>query len=156
MGEPQAKEQSEEMMVMERKKKISKRGEMASYITFFRFHFQKLREAHPNWDSAQVSVIIGLLWKREKESVGAAKKANKVTKEVRRPKIPGRRLFRKAMGLKDNQQVLKKWKRLPADSKRMWQRRGDPSIAQQQKMAVSTLTLGGKEGRELMQLMASK
>jgi hypothetical protein len=153
MGEPQAKEQSEEMMVMERKKKISKRGEMASYITFFRFHSQKLREAHPNWDSAQVSVIIGLLWKREKESVAAAKKANKETKEVRRPKIPGRRLFRKAMGLKDNQQVLKKWKRLPADSKRMWQRRGDPSIAQQQKMAVSTLTLGGCE---LMQLMASK
>lgn len=153
MGEPQAKEQSEEMMVMERKKKISKRGEMASYIAFFRFHFQKLREAHPNWDSAQVSVIIGLLWKREKESVAVAKKANKETKEVRRPKIPGRRLFRKAMGLKDNQQVLKKWKRLPADSKRMWQRRGDPSIAQQQKMAVSTLTLGGCE---LMQLMASK
>lgn len=155
MAEPQAKEQPEQMMI-EKKKKISKRSEMANYITFFRFHFQKLREAHPNWDSAQVSVIIGLLWKKEKDSVGVVKKANKETKEVRRPKIPGRRLFRMAMGLKNYQQVLKKWKRLPADSKRMWQRRGDPSISQQQKIAVSTLTLGGKEGQELMQLMASK
>ncbi len=100
MGEPQAKEQAEEMMVMEKKKIISKRSEMASYITFFRFHFQKLREAHPDWDSAKISVIIGLLWKREKESVAAAKKAKKMIKEVRRPKIPGRRLFRKALGLK--------------------------------------------------------
>ena len=85
------------MAMIGKKKRIMKRGEKGNYITFFRFHFPKLREAHPSWNSAQLSVIIGLMWQREKKRLETVKMTNKSSSEVHHARIPGRRLFRMAM-----------------------------------------------------------
>jgi hypothetical protein len=139
-------------------RRIARSDGRRNYITFYRFHHQRLMELHPNWESKKISVIIGLKWRKEKMEVSRANRAKQSVKNTHRPKISGRRLFRMAMGKHglDCSEIIGKWKRLPSDSKRMWQRRGDPSAAMEKSVQSRMVKLGGQESGELMQLMGRK
>lgn len=127
-------------------------------MNFFRFHYQRLMELHPNWSSAQASIIIGLEWREEKIKAKKERSKKLSVKNTVRPKISGRRLFRMALGKRglDKDLILRKWKRLPADSKRMWQRRGNLCFGMSTTVTPSLVKLGGVEGREVMQLLGRK
>jgi hypothetical protein len=129
-----------------------------NYVNFYRFHYQRLMELHPNWDSIRASIIIGLKWKQEKLQAKKDRANKQSVKRTLRSKISGRRLFRITLGKRgiSKEAILLKWKRLPSDSKRMWKRRGDPSFGLSTQVTPSVVTLGGKEGLELIQLMGRK
>ena len=40
----------------------------SEYQNFFKFHYEKLKDEHPNWNTKQISSISALLWKRFKKS----------------------------------------------------------------------------------------
>lgn len=115
-------------------------------------------ELHPTWSSAQASIIIGLKWREEKIKAKNERSKKQSVKNTVRPKISGRRLFRMTLGKRglDKDLILRKWKRLPADSKRMWQRRGDPCFGMSTTVTPSLVKLGGVESGELMQLLGRK
>ncbi len=47
-------------------KTIKKERIVSSYIDFFKLHFERLMADHPYWSSNQVTIIIKLMWKKEK------------------------------------------------------------------------------------------
>lgn len=144
---------------MKKSKMIRKGTErMRDYISFYRFHYRRISVEHPNWTSANISVIIGLKWKKEKAEADKERKGKGQSRVARQHKMSGRRLFNRVMskGTKFNPTIHLKWKRLPQESRRMWDRRGDPSSAEADKSRMNTMVKLPQEGCELKQLMEKK
>jgi hypothetical protein len=140
----------------------SKTELMRDYVSFYRFQYKRLSEEHPNWPSAKISVIIGLRWKKEKLEVLRARRVKNSKKTKVSLPASGRVTFRKVMakvGL-DMAAIRRKWKKLPSESKKLWERRGDPSkAAVDRTMQQSMVKLPGMvsvANRELTLLMDKK
>lgn len=75
-----------------KEKKIQKTGKQTKYITFYRSCFTDIMKKHPNWTSNQATVIIKLMWVREKSRRGkkSMQKSSKVQKI-----LSGRMAFKK-------------------------------------------------------------
>lgn len=107
-------------------KKIEKgRGESANdYIKHFKFYYEKFRKEHPKWNSAQISSIIKLLWRKRNLSLRLAKRTKQTRIKKDRPiKLLSGWLFFKNRLLKEKGCTLLEakflWKRLPREVKLM-------------------------------------
>jgi hypothetical protein len=81
---------------------------------------------HPNWTSNQATVIIKLRWSVEKLRKGSKKTSQRI---MRKPTVRSGRMTFKLTKLKqgfEKTHIIKKWKRLPRESKRMWEAKGNP------------------------------
>jgi hypothetical protein len=131
--EPSGSENMEEVNVKEfddsftskgmKTKKIShtKNRSTQEYISFFKSYFDRLSKEHPNWSARQITSIIKLLWKKRKQN------QTKASKPMRHFKpMSGRKTFRKMKGL-SGQEAQMMWKRLPMESRKIWQMKGNPA-----------------------------
>jgi hypothetical protein len=97
------------------------------YITFFKAYFANLMKEHPSWTAKQATEIIKLLWKKRKAS------ENKVVKPAKLEKpMSGRTAFRKMKEISSNL-AKNMWKRLPKETKRLWQMKGLPEAEEKMK-----------------------
>ena len=108
--------------------KAEKKGGNMSYIEFYKGQYSKYAREHPKWTSQQISVIIKLLWKnrlrmREKR---LALKTGKVEKSKKI--VSGRKAFLSAKG----KNGMMKWKKLPVESRMMWDKKGNPHLIKNQ------------------------
>ena len=137
-------------------KSSSSKG-MKDYISFFKFHHQKLMEMHPNWTNSQATVIIRLMWRKEKAQRKSGKMMRKASKANMKAKS-GRVTFRmvKMQQGMNMQDIKKKWTRLPQESRKMWELKGKPEemmMDKSEKKMKMTLS-GDKEAGQLRQLMS--
>lgn len=132
MMEPSGSENMEEVNVKEfdessaskgmKTKKISqpKNRNINEYISFFKSYFDRLSKEHPNWSAHQITSIIKLLWKKRKHNQTKAVKPMRLVKPM-----SGRKIFRKMKGL-SGQEAKTMWKRLPMETRKIWQMKGTP------------------------------
>lgn len=92
------------------------------YISFFKHHFAKLSAEHSKWAVPQVTSIVKLLWKKKKQSSKGTTHKLRATKP-----LSGRRYFRKVKHMTAEEGV-RTWKRLPLESRILWNQLGDPSL----------------------------
>ena len=117
--------------------KAEKKGGNMSYIEFYKGQYSRYAREHPKWTSQQISVIIKLLWKnrlrmREKRlalKTGSVEKSKKI--------VSGRKAFLTAMG----KNSMMKWKKLPKESRMMWDKRGNPSLIKSQEHSSQAVRL---------------
>ncbi len=112
------------------KKSIQKelKGTKSEYKEFFIHHYSKLHEEHPQWTPVKYTKIISLLWKKRimKNLKFTFAKKPRVLKP-----ISGRMAFKKAkliMGKYSAVEIMARWKRLPFESKNIWQNIGNPNL----------------------------
>jgi hypothetical protein len=106
-------------------KMISKKGRRTEYISFFKFHFDKLRFEHPKWSLSQLNKIARLLWQKKKMASLPAPRRLRSMKPV-----TGRKFFlrlKREMGMV-SQDAMRNWKRLPRESRMLYERRGNPAM----------------------------
>ena len=121
-------------------KKISKTQGKSDYINFFKHYFPRLAKEHPKWHSKQITCVIKLLWKKKKASTISSRKITKLAKPM-----SGRmffiRMFKKSGMV--SQEAMKRWKRLPHESRMIYKSRGDPSSMSRRspKESVSVMKL---------------
>jgi hypothetical protein len=123
-------------------KPIRKMRPTTTYIMFYKENFEMQSRKHPKWSAAKITKIIKLLWQRAKMQKKAKLKA---PKEVAMRKMSGRMMF-KRFKLKEgmNKETIKnKWKRLPMESKKMYEVAGNPEAPMmmprsQAKMTITT------------------
>lgn len=108
-------------------RKISKRGNQSDYISFFKYHFDKLTREHRRWTSSQISSVVRLLWKKKKQDSGRLRKSS--TLRSLKPKT-GRKLFLEMQRPLTNSHAERqqKWKRLPRESRRMMNIEANPAL----------------------------
>jgi len=147
--EPSGSENMEEVNVKEfddsftskgmKTKKIShpKNRSTEEYISFFKSYFDRLSKEHPNWSARQITSIIKLLWKKRKQN------HTKTSKPMRRVKpMSGRMAFRKMKSL-SGEEAQNMWKRLPMETRNIWQMKGNPA---ENKMNPMRMTLKLSQG----------
>lgn len=141
---------------MEKSKPITKVRRTSTYIHFYKDTYQILSQEHPNWTAAEITTIIKLLWCREKKSRNIKLKA---PKETSMKKMSGKMFF-KRFKLKEgmsNKAITIKWKRLPKDSKRMYENMGDPEAKiMKSKPVAITLNCNAKPNCNLNQMLSKK
>ena len=49
--------------------KKDKSNNSEEYQQFYKYHFEKLKDQHPNWSNKEITSISSLLWKKYKKSV---------------------------------------------------------------------------------------
>lgn len=89
------------------------------YITFYREHYDRLHKQHSRWTSIQISSIIRLEWKKDKNSRRKGEDAPKRRKLRRAKNITGYLFFRRHRGLL-YKQAVSKWRRFPRETKLYW------------------------------------
>lgn len=108
------------------KKASAKALKSGDYISFYKTHYKMIMESHPNWTPNQASLIIGLMWKKNKKA-NYSKKS--VTSSMRKPlRMSGRMLFgklKRKQGM-DTMMVKRMWRKFPFETKMMWSNRGNP------------------------------
>lgn len=107
-------------------KMIQKGKKINTYISFYKENFAHMMAIHPLWTPIQITQIVKLMWQREKSMRGMSKK--KAFKTTPTKTMTGRMFF-KRFKMREGisaEQVMKKWKRLPKDSRRMYDCRGNP------------------------------
>lgn len=114
-------------------KKTSRKA--LNYITFYKFHRASLTHQHPRWTPNQITVIIKMMWKKEKASsrkntnrksrAGTNGKSQAGMKKILSGRVTLRR-FRNINFI----QAKNIWKRLPFESKMMWTQMGNPEFVE--------------------------
>ncbi len=111
--------------IQKRKAKLMKMGD---YISFYKMNYKMIMESHPNWTPSQASLIIGLMWKKNKMAMRSNKSTVSTMKKPLR--MSGRMLFGKLKRKQgaNTMMVKRMWRKLPFESKMMWTQRGNPEI----------------------------
>lgn len=108
------------------KKSSGKSLKSGDYITFYKTHYKTIMENHPNWTSNQASLIISLMWRKNKKAILSKKS---VISSVKKPlRMSGRMLFgklKRKQGL-NTMMVKRMWRKLPFETKVMWAHQGNP------------------------------
>lgn len=162
--EPSGSENMEEVNVKEfddsftskgmKTKKIShpKNRNTEEYISFFKTYFDRLSKEHRSWSASQITSIIKLLWKKRKQN------QSKTSKPMRQVKpMSGRKTFRKMKGL-SGQEAQKMWKRLPVETRRNWDMKGNPAENKMNSMCMTLKLSQGMmmEGKPMMMPMQNQ
>lgn len=137
-----AVDSSSPKLVVTKTKKIVK----TDYITFYKSTYEKLHAEHPRWTPLQISGIIKLKWKKEKNVFKRTGKTSSKLGTRRTSKIlSGFRYYRKYRGL-GAKECLNKWRRFPFETKNHW---CIASGYKQPKPKVDKLTLRDKSSGKL-------
>ena len=104
-------------------KKTSRKA--LNYITFYKFHRASLTHQHPRWTPNQITVIIKMMWKKEKAS--SRKNTNGKSQAGMKKKLSGRVTFQRFRNI-NFIQAKNIWKRLPFESRMMWTQMGNPEF----------------------------
>ncbi len=91
------------------------------YQKFYKFHYDRLRGDHPNWNSTQITTLVSLLWKKYKKEVKSSKEESEQSLYER--VMSGKEAFKESKrkeGIKE-ENLEGMWKRLPMESKRKWE-----------------------------------
>lgn len=118
------------------------------YITFYRFHRSSLIQQHPRWTSNQITVIVKMLWQKEKakRSMSRSMKGKSQVGAMRK-KLSGRVTFKRFRNLNFNQ-AKSIWRHLPFESKIMWSQMGNPEFVKSDNSQKSfSMKLNGDEDR---------
>ena len=116
------------------------------YITFYKFHRASLAHQHPRWTSNQITVIIKMMWKKEKANKNISTKSGKSQAGMKK-KLSGRVTFKRFRNLNFNQ-AKSIWKRLPFESKMMWTQMGNPEFVKSDNSQTAfSMKLNGEEDR---------
>lgn len=141
---------------MEKSKPIRKAKPTSTYIHFYKDTYQILSHKHPNWTAAEITTIIKLLWCKEKKKRMTKLKAPRATPMK---KMSGK-IFFKRFKLKEGMNksaIAMKWKRLPQDSKRMYENLGDPEARTMSSKPVAVvLNCNAKPISNLNQMLSKK
>lgn len=92
------------------------------YSNFYKYHYSKLAQEHPKWNSREISHIVKLQWKDlQKKSKESSKRRLTKTKIIRRL-ISGMSWFfvksrKNGIPLRE---ARKNWKKLPLESKKLY------------------------------------
>jgi hypothetical protein len=161
-NEEKAKEMAEvkvrpfDDLSMEKSKPIRKAKPMSTYIHFYKDTYQILSHKHPNWTAAEITTIIKLLWCREKKTRMTKLKAPKT---IPMKKMSGKMFF-KRFKLKEGMNkkaITMKWRRLPKDSKRMYENMGNPEAkTMNNKPTAIILNCNAKPNCNLNQMLSKK
>lgn len=118
--------------------KINKNGSKADYMTFFKFYYARTMRDHPNWTPNQATVIIKLLWKKRLTDL---KKKPDPKKSMRC--MSGREAFGKAKKMEGLRvgEIAKMWRRLPLESRKVWEKIGNPSDSRAPQPCKSKATM---------------
>lgn len=86
------------------------------YVSFYKYHYKKLKGEHKRWTTTQITSVIKLLWKKKKVST----KGRKVSSKMRTTKvISGRRHFRKVRHLSALETAFL-WRHMPVETRQHW------------------------------------
>mgnify|MGYP000262378080 CR=1 FL=1 len=86
------------------------------YVSFYKYHYKKLKGEHKRWTTTQITSVIRLLWKKKKSTT----KGRKVGGKLRTTKpISGRRHFRKVRRLSAHEATFL-WKHMPIETRNYW------------------------------------
>ena len=86
------------------------------YVSFYKFHYKKLKGEHNRWSTTQITSVIKLLWKKKK----AVSKGRKVGGKLRTTKsLSGRRYFRKVRRLSGHEATFL-WRNMPVETRNHW------------------------------------
>ena len=110
-------------------KKIAKKGQQSEYVTFFKYHFDKLAREHHRWTPAQISSVVRLLWQKKKRTNSLSLKKTR-SNRMTRP-ITGRKFFLNKKKMESGDAAvdnMKKWKRLPKETKMMYSMNANPAL----------------------------
>lgn len=116
-------------------KKITKKSE---YLSFFKYHFQKLKSEHSRWTNPQLTSVVRLLWKKKKSM------ASKVSgSSLRQTKpISGRKFFLKVnreRGL-SAMDGMRKWRALPLETRNLYKKEGNPNMQESNRMMTTRVS----------------
>lgn len=89
------------------------------YITFYRETYNRLHKQHPRWTSIQISSIVKLQWKKEKNIRKKGADAADKKKKRSSKNVTGYLFFRRYRGL-TFKQAISKWRRFPRETKLRW------------------------------------
>ena len=159
--EPSRSENMEEVNVREfdessaskgmKTKKIAqpKNRSTSEYVSFFKSYFDRLSKEHPNWSARQITSIIKLLWRKRKQNQTKGAKPMRMMKPM-----SGRKTFRKMKGLTGDE-AHKMWKRLPMETRKLWQMKGNSAEDKMKGPMRMTLKLsqGVMESKPMMMPM---
>lgn len=121
---------------MAKSKAIRRPRMMSTYIMFYKENFAMQSRKHPKWNAAKITMIVKLLWQREKQQRVARLKA---PKKMQMRKMSGRMMF-KRFKLKEGMSkdmIMNKWRRLPVESKKMYEMAGNPETKETMMMPKS-------------------
>lgn len=88
------------------------------YISFFKYHYQKLSREHKRWTTQQISSVVKLLWKKKKGDTKVQKRREgrlRLGKKV----VSGRRWFRKQRAL-NAIEAKQYWRQFPRETRNYW------------------------------------
>ena len=98
------------------RKPISKASK-SDYISFFKYHYQKLSREHKRWTTQQISSVVKLLWKKKK---GDNKVQKRKDRRLRTGKVvSGKRWFRKQRAL-TAVEAKQTWRQFPRETRTIW------------------------------------
>jgi len=109
-------------------RKIAKKGNQNEYISFFKYHFDKLTREHRRWTSAQISSVVRLLWKKKKQDAGRLRRRS--SSRMSKPRT-GRKLFmdvQRSKGVSISAERRQMWKRLPRETRMMYNVEANPAL----------------------------
>lgn len=87
------------------------------YISFFKYHYQRLSREHKRWTTQQISSVVKLLWKKKKGDSKTQKKRE--SRRIGKKPISGRRWFRKTRHLSASE-ASQYWKHFPRETRELW------------------------------------
>ena len=106
------------------KMKKEKKKKASDYLAFYKYYYSKLSSEHPRWNSAQITTIIKLLWKKRSKA-GKLERTKKI-KRFSTKVLSGWQCYRKekeSEGFTRNM-IKDMWKGLPLESKRYFKIKG--------------------------------
>jgi hypothetical protein len=108
-------ESSSPKLVVAKTKPIKK-----DYITFYREKYNRLHSQHPRWTPKQISSIIKLEWKKDKQTGQKVKRVpGRAAARMLKKALSGYCYYRKYRGL-TYKEAIKKWIRFPRETRNYW------------------------------------
>jgi hypothetical protein len=116
------------------------------YISFFKSYFDRLSKEHPKWSAHQITSIIRLLWMKRKVTDSRPARLMKLAKPM-----SGRMTFMRSKRMQGLNpcEMMKNWRRLPLESRRLWEMRGKPAETRQTMEIRGTIMLTGRGAMEM-------
>jgi regulator of replication initiation timing len=106
---------SPKLVVVEKTKKIVK----IDYISFYKQKYERLHAQHPRWTPKQISGIIKLEWRKNKNEQKKPKKAGRLGTRRSSRLLSGYLFFRKHRGY-TSKETIQKWRHFPVETKHLW------------------------------------
>ena len=101
--------------------KKDKSNNSQEYQQFYKYHFEKLKDQHPNWSNKEITSISSLLWKKYKKSLKKPQEGLDIEESYEKL-LNGKESFMKSQLKKGSsaKSAEEMWKRLPVEAKRKW------------------------------------